>query len=138
MNSDFVQQHAERVAERVADEPDDGARIGKVYRLLFGRAPTADELKAGHAFLQAEALKQYEDRKAEEKAGAAKPKAMAEPAPPAKAEPDEAAPPADGMMAGVSPGVKTPDDDKKKMLPVTAFGRYVKVLLSSNEFLFVN
>jgi hypothetical protein len=24
------------------------------------------------------------------------------------------------------------------MLPVTAFGRYVKILLSSNEFLFVN
>ena len=42
------------------------------------------------------------------------------------------------MMAGVSPGVKTADDDKKKMLPVTTFGRYVKVLLSSNEFLFVN
>ena len=48
------------------------------------------------------------------------------------------APQADGMMAGVSPGVKTAEDDKKKMLPVTAFGRYVKVLLSSNEFLFVN
>ena len=63
---------------------------------------------------------------------------MAEAAPPAKAEPDDAAPPTDGMMAGVSPGVKTADDDKKKMLPVTAFGRYVKVLLSSNEFLFVN
>jgi hypothetical protein len=139
MNSDFIQQHAERVAERVAEEPDDEARIGKVYRLLFGRAPTADEVKAGRAFLQAEALKQYEDRKAEEKANAAKPKEMADAAPPAKAEPAEApAPQADGMMAGVSPSVKTPDDDKKKMLPVTAFGRYVKVLLSSNEFVFVN
>ena len=138
MNSDFIQQHAERVAERVAEQPDDEARIGKVYRLLFGRAPTADEVKAGRAFLQAEALKQYQDRKAEEKTNAAKPKEMAEAAPPAKPEPDEAAPKADGMMAGVSPGVKTADDEKKKMLPVTAFGRYVKVLLSSNEFLFVN
>ena len=27
MNSDFMQQHAERLAERVADEPDDAARI---------------------------------------------------------------------------------------------------------------
>ena len=52
--------------------------------------------------------------------------------------PSRRAPQADGMMAGVSPGVKTGEDDKKKMLPVTAFGRYVKVLLSSNEFLFVN
>ena len=49
-----------------------------------------------------------------------------------------AAPPADGMMAGVAPGVKTADDEKKKMLPVTTFGRYVKMLLSSNEFLFVS
>jgi hypothetical protein len=42
------------------------------------------------------------------------------------------------MMAGVTPGVKTADDEKKRMLPVTAFGRYVKILLSSNEFLFVS
>jgi hypothetical protein len=48
------------------------------------------------------------------------------------------APQADGMMAGVSPGVKAADDEKKKMLPVSTFGRYVKVLLSSNEFLFVS
>jgi hypothetical protein len=34
-------------------------------------------------------------------------------------------------------GDKKPDESKK-LLPVTAFGRYVKVLLSSNEFLFVN
>jgi len=139
MNSDFIQQHAERVAERVADEPDDGARIEKVYRLLYGRAPTADESKAGRAFLQAEALKQYEDRKAESKTTAAMSKETTDVAAPPKADPGEIpAPQADGMMAGVSPGVKTADDEKKKMLPVTTFGRYVKVLLSSNEFLFVN
>jgi hypothetical protein len=44
----------------------------------------------------------------------------------------------DGMMAGVfGPGDKKAGETKK-LLPVTAFGRYVKVLLSSNEFLFVN
>ena len=48
------------------------------------------------------------------------------------------APPADGMMAGVVPGAKAAEDEKKKMLPVTTFGRYVKILLSSNEFLFVS
>lgn len=139
MNSDFIQQHAERVAERVAEEPDDGARIEKVYRLLFGRAPTADESKAGRAFLQAEALKQYEDRKTEAKTAATMSKEKPDSAAPAKADPVEIAEPqADGMMAGVSPSVKTADDEKKKMLPVTTFGRYVKVLLSSNEFLFVN
>ncbi|MDH4064817.1 MAG: PSD1 and planctomycete cytochrome C domain-containing protein, partial [Acidobacteriota bacterium] len=36
MNSDFMQQHAERLAESVADAPDDGARIEKVYRRVFG------------------------------------------------------------------------------------------------------
>ena len=30
------------------------------------------------------------------------------------------------------------DDEKTKMLPITTFGRYVKILLSSNEFLFVS
>ena len=44
---------------------------------------------------------------------------------------------ADGMMAGVIPGAAKPDD-QKKLLPVTPWGRYVKILLSSNEFLFVN
>lgn len=142
MNSDFMQQHAERLAERVAEEKDDAARIARVYRILFGRAPAADELKAGLAFLQAEALKQYEDRKAEAKSPAAMDKPRS--APDADqdktttAESGEAPmPQADGMMAGVSPDVKTADDEKKKMLPVSTFGRYVKVLLSSNEFLFV-
>jgi hypothetical protein len=138
MNSDFIQQHAERVAERVAAEPDDRARIEKVYRLLFGRAPTADESTAGRAFLQAEALKQYEDRR-----NAKTPEPMAKPGdgaaePPRPDAGDVTAPPADGMMAGVAAGVKPAADEKKKMLPVTTFGRYVKVLLSSNEFLFVN
>jgi hypothetical protein len=138
MNSDFMQQHAEKIAELVAAEPDDGARIEKVYRLLFGRAPTAEEAKAARAFLQAEALKQYEDRKAEAKMATAKPAEAASAAPPAADGTETAPPPADGMMAGVSPGVKPAEDEKKKMLPVTAFGRYVKVLLSSNEFLFVS
>jgi hypothetical protein len=140
MNSDFMQQHAERLAEQVADEADDAARIDTVYRKIFGRSPTAEEVKAGREFLQAEALKQYEERR--EKANLPPEKDAA-----AKDEPAEqdaaggeapAAPAADGMMAGVVPGVKPSGDEKKKMLPVSAFGRYVKVLLSSNEFLFVS
>jgi hypothetical protein len=42
------------------------------------------------------------------------------------------------MMAGVVDGAKAPGDEKKKMLPVTTFGRYVKILMSSNEFLFIS
>ena len=40
------------------------------------------------------------------------------------------------MMAGVIPGAAKKDDEKK-LLPPTTLGRYMKILLSSNEFLFV-
>ncbi len=43
------------------------------------------------------------------------------------------------MMAGVgSPSKAKADEKKKPLLPVTPWGRYAKVLLSSSEFLFVN
>lgn len=142
MNSDFMQQHAERVAARVASEPDEPARIQKAYKLLFGREATAAELDAGREFLRTEPMRQYEDKKAEEakarekaameaKAGSNAPMPAGTSAPP---EPPGAA--ADGMMAGVTPGARR-DPDTEKMLPVTTFGRYVKVLMSSNEFLFI-
>jgi cytochrome c553/mono/diheme cytochrome c family protein len=135
MNSDFMQQHAERIAEQVADEPDDAARIARVYRKLFGRAPTAAETRAGRDFLQAEALKQYEERRARAKMPPEK-----DPAADAAAagEPPPDGPPADGMMSGAKPGAAAPEHEKTKMLPVSTFGRYVKILLSSNEFLFVS
>src|SRR2546423_9628671 len=40
MNSDFMQQQAELLARRIANEPDNTARIRKAYRLIFGRPPT--------------------------------------------------------------------------------------------------
>ena len=45
-----------------------------------------------------------------------------------------------GMMAGMAGGRRgaKPDEEKKPMLPVTIFGRYAKILLSSNEFTFIN
>jgi len=42
-----------------------------------------------------------------------------------------------GMMAGVAPG-SGKSDEKKPLLPVTPWGRYVKILLSSTEFIFIN
>jgi hypothetical protein len=146
MNSDFMQQHAERLAERVADEPDDEARIKAVYRTLFGRAPTPAEVKAGRDFLRTEALAQYEDRKAEAAKGPADgAAAQKDAAPPPASEPgtgdesrEASEPSADGMMAGVTPDAKAPATDKDKMRPVSTFGRYVKILLSSNEFIFVS
>ena len=137
MNSDFMQQHAERIAERVAAETTDDARIQKTYRLVFGRAATPAELAAGRDFLASEPMKQFEEKKAEKaKAAAAAASGTAPPAaPPDPPEPPGGTPPP-GMMAGVTPAAGALKDEKEK-LPVTVFGRYVKVLLSSNEFLFV-
>ena len=136
MNSEFVQQQAEHLALRVAAEPDSPARIQKAYHLIYGRAATPEEVKIGLAYLRAEPMREYEEQKASaEKAGKDK---KPEPDPPAATEGGEDSM-ADGMMAGVDghAGGK-PGEDKKPPLPVTAWGRYAKVLLSSSEFLFVN
>jgi Protein of unknown function (DUF1553) len=179
MNSDFVQQQAEHLAQRVAAEPDNTARIQKVYRLVYGRAATPEEVKIGLDYLRTEPLKEYEEQKAEkekkekaEKEKAEKEKAEKEKAdkekadkgkkstevakapvevkPEPKSQPGPAAEPPgagqtgdeemlpDGMMAGVIAPGKGKPEEKKPPLPVTTWGRYAKVLLSSSEFLFVN
>jgi hypothetical protein len=143
MNSDFVQQQAEKLARTIADEPDNTARITRAYRAVFGRAPLAAELEAGLAYLGAEPMRAYEERRAEKDAKKAEDAKKAKDGKDAKDAKSDAAPPkpempaADGMMAGVIPGAPKPDD-QEKMLPVTTLGRYLKVLLSSNEFLFVD
>jgi mono/diheme cytochrome c family protein len=140
MNSDFIQQHAEQLAEKVIAEPTDEARIQKVYRMVFGRAATPAELQAGRDFLTTEPMKQYEDRKAAEAKAKADAEAAAKSGKPATAGGGSSPggpPPATAMMAGVVPGAGDPKENEKK-LPVTTFGRYIKVLLSSNEFLFVS
>ncbi len=136
MNSDFMQQQSELVARRVESEPDTRARIRKVYRLVFGRLPTDAELMAGVQYVTQEPLRAYEERKAEAAKQGQDPGPQGPAAPPAVQKPDPAM--AEGMMAGVMGGADKKNDEAKKLLPVTAFGRYVKVLLSSNEFLFVN
>ena len=124
--------------ERAENWADDAARITAVYRRLFGRAPSTTELKAGQDFLAGEALKQYDERRANTTKDG---KDAKDDAAPAAATSDTAksdGPGDSGMMAGVAPGKAAPADEQKKMRPVTAFGRYVKVLLSSNEFVFVS
>jgi hypothetical protein len=140
MNSDFMQQQGELIARRVAPEPDTTARIQKAYRLIFGRAAGDAEVRAGLAFLQSEPLKAYEEEKA---AKAVKDAEEAKhPKTPKKevGEEDQADGPekaGEGMMAGVVPGAEKKDESKKP-LPATPWGRYIKILLSSSEFLFVD
>lgn len=155
MNSDFVQQQGEYLAKRLADEPDTAARIQKAYRLTLGRAATPDEVQLGIEYLKNEPLKEYEERKAaaekkeresKEKAAKAAKEGMA-PVPdpsPIKGSLDKTKPSGaesdmdpNGMLAGVVPGDEK-DSGKKPLLPVTTWGRYAKVLLSSTEFTFIN
>jgi mono/diheme cytochrome c family protein len=140
MNSDFMQQQGELIARRVANEPDNTARIQKAYRLIFGRGASEAEIKAGLAFLASEPLKSYEERRAALDKDAKDAK-DAKPAKDPKKEPADEAEDSektgDGMMAGVIPGAAKKDEGKK-LLPPTAWGRYVKILLSSSEFLFVD
>ena len=87
MNSDFIQQHAERLAERVADEPDDAARIAaRCIACVFGRAPTAEETD-GRPRVPAGRGAQAVRRAARRQGGAAEEGAEpdAKPAPPADA-----------------------------------------------------
>jgi hypothetical protein len=148
MNSDFVQQQAELLARKIETEPTLEARIQKAYRLVFGRTATPEEIKLGLDYVRNEPLKEYEDRKKaeeeKEKKKAEKKEMAAKEGGPADAGgmpemPDAAAMmDPNGMMAGVVPGSAKADDKKKPLLPVTHWGRYLKILLSSTEFIFIN
>ena len=135
MNSDFMQQQGELVARRVESEPDNRARIIKGYRVIFGRLPSDAEVAAGLKYITQEPMRSYEERRAEEtKSTQSATPAIGPPAPSAKPDAEMS----EGMMAGVLGGADKKGEEQKKLLPVTALGRYMKVLLSSNEFLFVN
>jgi Protein of unknown function (DUF1553) len=144
MNSDFMQQQGELLARRVraADattaEPTTVSRIQMAYRLIFGRAATEAEVRTGVQYLSSEPMTSYDERKAasekEKDSKDGKKNATADADEDGKAK-DETI--GDGMMAGVIPGAAKKDDEKK-LLPVTPWGRYMKILLSSSEFLFVS
>ncbi len=63
MNSDFMQIEAEDLYKRVAAEPDNRARIRKLYTLVYGREPKEAEIQLGLDFLKTEPMKDYEEEK---------------------------------------------------------------------------
>jgi len=147
MNSDFVQQQAELLVRRLESEPTVEARIQKAYHLVLGRAATLEEVRLGLEYLRTEPLKEYEERKkaeeekekkkSEKKEMAGKPGEAPSAAPSVTADqPNAPQMDPNGMMAGVVAAAKS--DEKKPLLPVTHWGRYLKVLLSSTEFMFIN
>ncbi len=55
LNSEFVMEQARSLAWRLGEKgDDDNTKIRAVYRLLFGRAPTKDELEWGRDFVTSE------------------------------------------------------------------------------------
>jgi hypothetical protein len=105
--------------------------------MIFGRAASDAEVKAGLAFIATEPLKEYEERKNTKDAKDAKDTKGAKKKAADDDETDGPEKVGEGMMAGVLPGAPK-KDDARKALPTTAWGRYVKILLSSSEFLFVD
>ncbi len=173
MNSDFIQAESEELAKRVATEPDNRARIRKVYLLAYGRDPSEEEVKLGIDYLHAEPMREYEENKNKPPEGgggrggrggrggqgggpsstattdATKPDT---PEGGAGADGGDAAagapapmPMGMGMMGGMGgfggaggrrgPGAGAPPEVKYEP---TAWGRYIKVLLSASEFVFIN
>jgi hypothetical protein len=163
MNSDFVSVEAEEFAKRVAGEPDNRSRIRKVYLLAYGREPSEQEIKLGIDYLHEEPMREYEENKnkpADPESGgrggrgrggmgpataAAKPETPegAEGAPeggaPADGEAAPAAPMGMGMMGGMGGGRGGRGGAPATVkYDATAWGRYIKVLLSASEFVFIN
>jgi hypothetical protein len=140
MNSDFMQQQAERIARRIVNEADTPARIQKAYRLVFGREANPEEVSAGIAFMGTEPIRDYEERKnatdtkATKDAKATKDTKASELS---SSDSENMKNDPESMMAGVVQGASKKDEEKK-LLPVTPWGRYVKILLSSSEFLFID
>ena len=161
MNSDFMQLEAEELAKRVATEPNNRARIRKVYQTVFGRDASEEEVALGLEYLKSEPMLEYEEGKKQPPAesGPGMPRGRGGPGgPPADASgvsekpevtptvvaegaPVEAGADAGfgmGMMGGMGRrGPSGPAVPEVKYEP-TAWGRYAKVLLSSSEFLFIN
>ena len=63
MNSDFVQLQAEALYKRVAAEPDNRARIRKLYNIVYNRDPKEAEVQIGLDYLKTEPIKEYEESK---------------------------------------------------------------------------
>jgi len=158
MNSDFMQVEAEELAKRIAAEPDNRARIRKAYQLIYDRDPSEAEIKAGIEYLHAEPMREYdEDKNKPPEPGGRGPRPATDTATATAAPMPEgdgaagAAANADagmgmGMMAGM-PGFAGGFGGRRGAGPAaappvkyeaTAWGRYIKVLFNSSEFLFIN
>jgi hypothetical protein len=60
LNNSFVMKQSERMAERLRREASDvSGQVARAYSLLYGRAPSEKELRAGMAFIGQHSLAAY-------------------------------------------------------------------------------
>jgi len=109
LNSTFVQNQAELIAQRVKTEPTPEAQVRKAFELVYQRAPTSDELAVAVPFVQ--------------KSPMTAPGGVLAPAP---------------AVAGKDAKGGTGDKDAPKALPDSPLRSFCWALLSSNEFLFID
>ncbi|WP_051669400.1 DUF1549 domain-containing protein [Bryobacter aggregatus] len=70
LNSDFMQYEAEEIAKRVMPEPDNRARVKKMFQVIYGRDASEEEIKLGIEYIKSEPMLSYEERKKKEKEAA--------------------------------------------------------------------
>jgi hypothetical protein len=119
LNSPFVVEQARAVAARpdVIAYQEPARRIRYVYRLLFGRLPTPDEVALGLQFLK---------------------QAPADPSPPSGVTQASLATPRAGVAQVKSEEPKPSASKEETPKPLSAWEQYVQVLLMTNEFAFVD
>jgi mono/diheme cytochrome c family protein len=120
MNSPFVEEQARAVAARpdVLAYPEPARRIRYLYRLLFGRLPTADEVNLGFQFLK---------------------QAPTAPSPPSALTQTSLTAAPGAEASPVKSEEQKPNAGKEDApKPLTAWEQYVQVLLMTNEFAFVD
>ncbi|MBY0374202.1 MAG: DUF1549 and DUF1553 domain-containing protein, partial [Bryobacteraceae bacterium] len=146
LNSDFVYLRAKALSTQVRDEATDTARVQKLYRKLFYREPQPAEVEAGLAFIAEEKKNPPKEEPPAAKPTEAKPEAkpMATEASGAWSAAAEADPPA-AKPAETKPETKAEapvrrsakKDEKKLQQKADPWTQYVRVLLSSSEFTFI-
>jgi mono/diheme cytochrome c family protein len=125
LNSDFVYGQASKFVRRLQEEETDERKIAKAYKILYQRDVTPAEQKAGLEYLAAERSRPA-DSKPE-----TKPEEPATKTP--KPSDDEAGGDDAWQMTG-----KPPEEEKKKTQKADPWIQYVRVLMSSSEFLFID
>jgi hypothetical protein len=147
MNSDFVQIESEEISKRVTAEPNNRARVRKLYQLVYGREAAESEIAVALDYLKNEPMKEYDEFKSRKSSSSSTPKSTdagseADAATDAAVAAEEPETADAGMMDGV-PGFggrrgQGQGAAKAPEYTATPLGRYAKVLLSSSEFMFIN